>query len=220
MSGKTLALGALLWMMLTPHRQERLSLPITHATVSQAQPVTVSQAQPVTVSQPQPVTVSQPEPVTVSQPEPINTIAAAPDPVSLEPGTSCYKFILLRPKDQRATAVQVRLKQADAMVAALERTIKVDLVGDHVNILSLQFPMRWPAPPSVADHVSTIVENYFSSPDVEDDLCNSGFAEVRLSARGLNDGRIHPIWTARVTSEGLLKVGPDGEQLATFTPAF
>jgi hypothetical protein len=41
-----------------------------------------------------------------------------------------------------------------------------------------------------------------------------------LSARGLNDGRIHPIWTARVTSEGLLKVGPDGEQLATFTPAF
>jgi hypothetical protein len=212
MSGKTLALGALLWMMLTPHRQERLSLPITHATVSQAQPVTVSQ--------PQPVTVSQPQPVTVSQPEPINTIAAAPDPVSLEPGTSCYKFILLRPKDQRATAVQVRLKQADAMVAALERTLKVDLVGDHVNILSLQFPMRWPAPPSVADHVSTIVENYFSSPDVEDDLCNSGFAEVRLSARGLNDGRIHPIWTARVTSEGLLKVGPDGEQLATFTPAF
>jgi hypothetical protein len=196
MSGKTLALGALLWMMLTPHRQEPLSLPITHATVSQVQPITVS------------------------QPQPITTIAEAPDPVSLEPGTSCYKFILLRPKDQRATAVQVRLKQADAMVAALERTITVNLVGDHVNILSLQFPMRWPAPPSVADHVSTIVESYFSSPDVEDDLCNSGFAEVRLSARGLNDGRIHPIWTARVTSEGLLRLEPDGEQLATFTPAF
>jgi hypothetical protein len=200
MSGKTLALGALLWMMLTPHRQERLSLPITHATVSQAQLITVSQPIPTIAEAP--------------------TIAAAPDPVSFEPGTSCYKFILLRPKDQRATAVQVRLKQADAMVAALERTITVNLVGDHVNILSLQFPMRWPAPASVADHVSTIVENYFSSPDVEDDLCNSGFAEVRLSARGLNDGRIHPIWTARVTSEGLLKVGPDGEQLATFTPAF
>ena len=196
MSGKTLALGALLWMMVTPHRQERLSLPITHATVSQAQPITVS------------------------QPQPITPIATAPEPVSLEPGTSCYKFILLRPTDQRATAVQVRLNQADAMVAALKRTITVDLVGDHANILSLQFPMRWPAPPSVADHVSTIVENYFSSPDVEDDLCNSGFAEVRLSARGLNDGRIHPIWTARVTSEGLLKLGPDGEQLATFTPAF
>jgi hypothetical protein len=196
MSGKTLALGALLWMMVTPHRQERLSLPITHATVSQAQPITVS------------------------QPQPITPIATTPEPVSLEPGTSCYKFILLRPTDQRATAVQVRLNQADAMVAALKRTITVDLLGDHANILSLQLPMRWPAPPSVADHVSTIVENYFSSPDVEDDLCNAGFAEVRLSARGLNDGRIHPIWTARVTSEGLLKLGPDGEQLATFSPAF
>ena len=75
-------------------------------------------------------------------------IASAPNPISLEPGASCYKFILLRPKDQRATAVQARLKQADAMVAALERTITVDLVGDHANILSLQFPMRWPAPPS------------------------------------------------------------------------
>jgi hypothetical protein len=196
MSGKTLALGALLWMMVTPHRQERLSLPITRATVSQAQPITVS------------------------QPQPITPIATTPEPVSLEPGTSCYKFILLRPTDQRATAVQVRLNQADAMVAALKRTITVDLLGDHANILSLQLPMRWPAPPSVADHVSTIVENYFSSPDVEDDLCNAGFAEVRLSARGLNDGRIHPIWTARVTSEGLLKLGPDGEQLATFSPAF
>jgi hypothetical protein len=187
MSGKTLALSALLWM-LTACRQEQLSLPVTHAAVS--------------------------------QPQSTIAIAPAPNPFSLEPGASCYKFILLRPKDQRATAVQVRLKQADRMVAALQRTITVDLVGDHANILSLQFPMRWPSPPSLADHVSTIVENYFSSPEVEDDFCNSGFAEVRLSARGLNDGRIHPIWTARVTSEGLLKLGPDGKQLATFTPAF
>ncbi len=115
MSGKTLALSALLWMILTPYRQERLSLPITHAAVSQAH---IRSTPP---------------------------IAPAPNPFSLEPGTSCYKFILLRPKDQRATAVQVRLKQADAMVAALERTITVDLVGDHANILSLQFPMPWPA---------------------------------------------------------------------------
>jgi hypothetical protein len=187
MCGKTLALTALLWM-LTACRQEQLSLPITHAAVSQAESTTA--------------------------------IAPAPNPFTLEPGASCYQFILLRPKDQRATAVQVRLKQADAMVAALQRTITVDLVGDHVNILSLQFPTRWPASPSLADQVSSIVENYFSSPDVEDDFCNSGFAEVRLSARGLNDGRIHPIWTARVTSEGLLKLGPDGEQVASFTPAF
>jgi hypothetical protein len=187
MSGKTLALTVLLWM-LTACRQEQLSLPITHAAVS------------------------QPSSATAVPPE--------PNPFSLQPGVSCYSFILLRPKDQRATAVQARLKQADAMVAALDRTISVDLVGDHANVLSLQFPVRWPAPPSLSDRVSTIVENYFSSPDVEDDLCNSGFAQVKLSARGLNDRRIHPIWTARVTSEGLLKLGPDGEQSAGFQPAF
>jgi hypothetical protein len=192
MAGRTVALTALLWM-LTACRQDQLSLPITHAAVSQPQFATA--------------------------------IAPAPDPLPFEPapepGASCYSFILLRPKDQRATAVQARLKQVDAMVAALDsRTISVDLVGDHANILSLQFPVRWPAPPSYSDRVSTIVENYFSSPDVEDNLCNSGFDEVRLQARGLNDRRIHPIWTARVTSEGLLKLGPDGEQLATFNSAF
>ncbi len=96
----------------------------------------------------------------------------------------------------------------------------MNLLGDHANILSLQFPVRWPAPPNYADRVSALVENYFSSPDVEDDLCNSGFDQVRLQARGLNDGRIHPIWTARVTSEGLLKLGADGEELASVHPAF
>ena len=30
------------------------------------------------------------------------------------PIESCYAYILLRPKDQRATAVQARLKKADA----------------------------------------------------------------------------------------------------------
>jgi hypothetical protein len=80
--------------------------------------------------------------------------------------------------------------------------------------------VRWPAPPSYADRVSAVVEKYFSSPDVEDDLCNSGFDQVRLQARGLNDRRIHPIWTARVTSEGLLKLEPENEQVASFHPAF
>ena len=92
MSGKTLALTALLWM-LTGCRQEQLSLPVTHAAVSQPQSATA--------------------------------IAAESNPLSLEPGASCYKFMLLRPKDQRATAVQARLKQADAMVAVLERTLAV-----------------------------------------------------------------------------------------------
>jgi hypothetical protein len=58
--------------------------------------------------------------------------------------------------------------------------------------------------------VSSIVEDYLTSPDVQDYMCNSGFDEVRLSARGLNDRRIHPIWTARITTEGLLKLAPAG----------
>ena len=187
---RTLAFTALLWM-LTACRQEQLSLPVTHAAVAQPQ----------------------------------SSIAIAPPPqpsqAGPEPGSSCYSFTLLRPKDQRAIAVQARLKQADVMMAALDsRVIRVDLVGDHANILSLQFPVRWPAPPNYADRVSALVEHYFSSPDVEDDLCNSGFDQVRLQARGLNDGRIHPIWTARVTSEGLLKLGADGEELASVHPAF
>jgi hypothetical protein len=190
MAGRTLALTALLWM-LAGCQQEQLSLPITHAAVSAPQ----------------------------------SAIAIEPMPhlphFEPEPGSSCYAFILLRPKDQRATAVQARLKQADAMVAGLDsRTITVDLVGDHANILSLQFPVRWPAPPAYAERVSAVVENYFSSPEVEDDLCNAGFDQVRLLARGVNDRRLHPIWTARVTSEGLLKLGDSGEELATLHPAF
>jgi hypothetical protein len=187
---RTLALTAVLWM-LTACRQEQLSLPVTHAAVAQPQ-------SPI-------ATVPPPQP---SQAGP-------------EPGSSCYSFTLLRPKDQRAVAVQARLKQADVMMAALDsRVIRVNLVGDHANILSLQFPVRWPAPPNYADRVSAVVEHYFSSPDVEDDLCNSGFDQVRLQAWGLNDRRIHPIWTARVTSEGLLKLGDDGEEFASVHPAF
>jgi hypothetical protein len=122
---------------------------------------------------------------------------------------SCYSFILLRPKDQRAIAVQARLKKADELAAAFHRSkVAVDLMGDHANILSLQFPAVWPAEPAYADRVSSVVEDYLSSPDVEDYLCNSGFDEVRLSARGLNDRRIHPLWTAQITTEGLLKLAP------------
>jgi hypothetical protein len=164
-----------LLLMLTACRQEQLSLPVAHAASSEPTP---------------PVEIPSFRQV-LRQPA---------------PGDSCYSFILLRPKDQRATAVQARLKQADEMAAALDsRTISVDLVGDHANILSLQFPAVWPARPSYSERLSAIVEDYFSGEEVEDYLCNSGFDEVRLSARGLNDRRIHPIWTARVTSEGLLK---------------
>jgi hypothetical protein len=122
---------------------------------------------------------------------------------------SCYSFMLLRPRDQRATAVQARLKKADELAAAFHPSkVAVDLMGDHANILSLQFPAVWPADPAYADRISSIVEDYLTSPDVEDYMCNSGFDEVRLSARGLNDRRTHPIWTARITTEGLLKLAP------------
>jgi hypothetical protein len=125
------------------------------------------------------------------------------------PSQGCYSFMLLRPRDQRAIAVQARLKKTDELSAAFRRSkVAVDLVGDHANILSLQFPTVWPAEPAYAGRVSSVVEDYLSSPDVEDYLCNSGFDEVRLSARGLNDRRIHPIWTARITTEGLLKLTP------------
>ena len=101
------------------------------------------------------------------------------------PSENCYSYILLRPKDQRATAVQARLKKADQMAAAFDsRRVTVDLVGDHANILSLQFPVVWPAKLSYSDRVSSVVEDYFASPDVQDYMCNSGFAEVRLSAAG------------------------------------
>lgn len=146
---------------------------------------------------------------------PVTHAAAAEAPVStfasvevprLGTDESCYSFILLRPKDQRATAVQARLKQADKMAAGFDpRVVSVDLLGDHANILALQFPVAWPDEASYSTRISSLIDDYLSSPDVEDYLCNSGFAEVRLSARGLNDRKIHPIWNARVTAEGLLK---------------
>src|ERR1700690_2187335 len=135
----------------------------------------------------------------VSQPQSAAALAPVPDPPHFEtgpePGASCYSFILLRPKDQRAIAVQARLKKADELAAAFRRSkLTVDLMGDHANVLSLQFPAVWPAEPAYAERVSSIVEDYLTTPDVQDYMCNSGFDEVRLSARGLKDRRVHPLW--------------------------
>lgn len=121
------------------------------------------------------------------------------------PPQYCYSFTSRRPREQRASAVQARLEQTDRMVAAFEPDfLTVDLIGDHANILSLEFPVAWPDQSRV-NQVSSVVEEYFAAVDMEDYLCGAGFAEVRLSARGVADQRIHPIWSARVTSEGLLK---------------
>lgn len=135
-----------------------------------------------------------------------------PVPVSMAPGPvrSCYSYMLLRPRGQRATAVQARLKKADQLAAAFDSAnVAVDLLGDHANILSLQFPIVWPAEPAYANRISSIVEDYLNAPDVEDYMCNAGFSEVDLSARGINDHRIHPLWTAQITTEGLLKSGAE-----------
>jgi hypothetical protein len=204
MAGRLLALTTLLFM-LTACRREQLSLPVAHAAGSQ----------------PQPTDEIAPSPnsslATLESDSGVSGISE--ETSELAPNQSCYVYILLRPKEQRAAAVQARLKQVDRMAAALNsKILAVDLVGDHANILSLQFPVVWPAKPSYSDHIGSIVEEYFSSPEVQDDMCDSGFAEVRLSARGLNDRRIHPIWRAQITSEGLLKVGTDGQQLAVADP--
>ncbi len=129
------------------------------------------------------------------------------------PSQSCYGYMLRRPRAQRADAVQARLKQADQMSAALDSDIfNVDLQGDHANILALDFPVVWPAMPTYSEKVSSVIVDYLSVPEIQDYLCNSGFSEVKLSARDLNDGRSHLLWTAKVTSEGLIKLTADGKR--------
>ena len=170
-----------LLFMLTSCQQEQLSLPVTHAASTQ-------------------------ETRSEIQRPPVEPVDQFP------PIENCYAYILLRPKEQRAIAVQARLKKADLMSAAFgSRTVTVDLLGDHANILSLQFPVVWPYQASYLNRIRSVVEEYFAAPDVRDYLCNAGFAEVRLAVRGINDRRIHPVWTARVTSVGLVKDGEDEE---------
>jgi hypothetical protein len=93
------------------------------------------------------------------------------------------------------------------MTAAFDPLLTVDLIGDHANVLSLEFPADLPAEAPYAYRVSAVVEDYLSSPDITDYLCNAGFAEVRLAVKGMNDGLLHPMWKADVTSEGLIKTG-------------
>ncbi len=191
---QSLALAVLL-SLVTACRQEELSLPVAHAAATQ----THSGADG-----------SSDSDAFLSRPPSAGTMQQTAEEVSL-PGDSCYRFMLQRPRDQRAAAVQARLKQFDQMAAALDsHTFTVNLVGDHANILSLQFPIVWPYQPCLPDRIRAVVEDYFATPDVVDYMCNAGFDEVRLSARGLNDRHIHSIWTARVTSEGLVKVTAGG----------
>jgi hypothetical protein len=64
--------------------------------------------------------------------------------------------------------VQARLEQADRMTAAFDPDLlTVDPLADHANILSLEFPVVCAAE-SFVSQVSSIVEDYFASVDIED----------------------------------------------------
>jgi hypothetical protein len=184
-------------LMLTACREEQRSLPTIHAASISLQATGQKQSLHDTRS--------------LMQEPGIDTRRITGEIYRNTPPQYCYSFMRNRPKEQRATAVQARLAQADRMTAAFEPDVMtVDLIGDHANILSLEFSVNWPAE-SYVSHVSSVVEEYFASVDIEDYMCSAGFAEVRLSARSVADQRIHPIWSARVTSEGLLKSTLDGQ---------
>jgi hypothetical protein len=192
MHGRLLVLAPLL-LLLTACRQEQL-LTVAHAAGSDEDHPLV-----------------QPAPEVL--PSSIQQAAQAPHPsrhaarTRRQPGLhdSCYAYILMRPKVQRANAVQARLSKADAIEEAFgTHTVDVDLLGDHANIMALQFPSAWPDY-VYARRISTVIEEYLSSPEILDYMCGAGFAEVRLSARAVSDGKMHLLWTARVTAEGLVK---------------
>jgi hypothetical protein len=199
MAFKVLALITLL-SLLTACREEQRSLPIVDAAGSGLQ---ATSRNPSNSDTPRPMRQAR-----------FDMRRIANEIYEHAPPQYCYSFILRRPRSQRASAVQARLEQADRMTAAFEPyLLTVDLIGDHANVLSLEIPVVWPAQ-SYVGRVSSVVEDYFASVDIEDDMCIAGFAEVRLSARDVIDQQIHPIWTARVTSEGLLKSTADGRQVA------
>jgi hypothetical protein len=121
---------------------------------------------------------------------------------------SCYAFMRRRPPSQRADAVQARLRHVDRMTTAFDpNLLTVDILGDHANILSLEVPVVWPDRLGYVSRVSSVVDDYLSSPAIKDFLCQSGFDEVRLLARGVNDEQSHLIWRAQVTTDGLVKLG-------------
>jgi hypothetical protein len=187
MGSNLLSISSLL-ILLAGCSQQQLSLPVTHASVSPS----------AGLSSPRPK-----DEAPVQLPTGVETMYES------APRQTCYAYMRLRPAEQRANAVQARLRKVDQMTAAFDaRTFTVELKGDHANILSLQFSAPWPADPEYTRKVSSVVEDYLTTPEVQEYLCASGFAEVRLSQRGVNDGRTHPLWKARITTEGMLKVAP------------
>ena len=195
MAGKIIVLAPLLFSLTACHESQR-SLPVIHAAISAPQTSDQSETD-----------VADP------QRHSLPIVSFTMDEIEKRvPKQLCYPLIHERPRRQRADAVQARLEQADRMAAAFDwDLLTVDLIGDHANILSLEFPVVWRDVETYAHRVSSVIEDYFSSSDIEDYMCNSGFAEVRLSAKGINDGQLHTMWKAEVTSEGLVKVQDGGD---------
>jgi hypothetical protein len=201
MPGKLLVLAPLL-LLLAACRQEQL-LPVAHAAGSDDDHIPQEKAELNSLT---PASSAQAIPQLDQAQTGQHVSRRSPKPIRY-PGLhdSCYAYIVLRPQVQRADAVQARLSKADTIESAFgAQNVDVDLLGDHANIMALQFPMVWPAS-SYANLVSSVIADYLSSPGILDYMCSAGFAEVRLSARGLNDGKMHLLWTAKVTTEGLVQ---------------
>ncbi len=166
--------------MLTSCQQEQLSLPVTHAASTQEAHSEIQ----------------RPRVEPVDQPPPIK---------------NCYAYILLRPRDQRAMAVQARLKKADVMSGSLWFA--------HGHSRPARRPRQYPVPavpcrmagPAVLpDRIRSVVEDYFSTPDVEDYMCNRG-----LPKSGGRPGHERPARSSHLDGarhqRGLVKDAPDEE---------
>jgi hypothetical protein len=156
--------------------------------------------------------------LTAVEPEPLSGSAwqGLTEEIERPVEQSCYAFMRRRPPSQRADAVQARLRHVDRMTTAFDpNLLTVDILGDHANILSLEVPVVWPDRLGYVSRVSSVVDDYLSSPAIKDFLCQSGFDEVRLLARGVNDEQSHLIWRAQVTTDGLVKLGRHGFSRAT-----
>jgi hypothetical protein len=139
-------------------------------------------------------------------------LGAAPQSITKQIGElvarPCYAFMQRRRSVQHADAVQAPLGHADRMRDAFSpNLLTVDGHGDRADILSLEFPVEWPAAPAYVRRVSTVVDNYFPARDIKDHVS----VRIRRSdtfGKGLNDEKSHPVWWAEVTTNGPVKRSP------------
>jgi len=105
-------------------------------------------------------------------------------------------------------AIDTKTNSTGSALRSMTKQIAVGVPGERADILSLEFPVEWPATPAYVRRVSTVVDNYFPARDIKDHVCQSQFVEVTLSSGGLNDKKSLPVWRAEVTTNGLVKRSP------------